>query len=324
MSLSDEIMNYEQSLNNLNQEEIKIVDIDKITPPDYFSLSKIKDLLKQKLHPDTFKELNDSIFQDENMFEVETSINNPIFLGQKKKRKQKKIKMNNSDKSIAKEKQKDISKGKHDKYCGDNIMKKIKKILLEGFLQFENNVINNSLSKTKLINYKKIIRPFNKNSEKFEDLLKIINYKKILRLEKKTNLSELYMSFHQLFTNDIISPRFSLLNPDSNKLIIENILKEENKNKDIALAMNMKFKDWIDIFTYKKDISSIINLDSESPINFEQCIEHVDNLILEIFRKNQNDNYILYFLLYLYNYKRWFAVKRGRNRVSRNSEIRSI
>ena len=205
-------------------------------------------------------------------------------------------------------------------------MKKIKLKVMESFLQFENNVINNSLSKTKLINYKKIIRPFNKNSEKFEDLLKIkiINYKKILRLEKKTNLSELYMSFKQLFTNDNISRKYSLLNPDSNKLIIGNILKEENKNKDIALAMNMKFKDWIDIFTYKKDISSIINLDNESSINFEQCIEHVDKLILEIYRKNQNDNYILYFLIYLYNYERWFAVKRGSNRVSRNSEIRGI
>ena len=96
-------------------------------------------------------------------------------------------------------------------------MKKIKLKVMESFLQFENNVINNSLSKTKLINYKKIIRPFNKNSEKFEDLLKIINYKKILRLEKKTNLSELYMSFHQLFTNDNISRKYSLLNPDSNK-----------------------------------------------------------------------------------------------------------
>ena len=324
MSRSDEIMNYEQSLNNLNQEETKIVDIDKITPPDYFSLRKIKDLLEEKLPPDTFKELNDAIFQEENILEVETSINNPIFLGQKRKKKEKKITINDSDQSIDKEKQKDISKGKHDKYCGDNIMKKIKLKVMESFLQFENNVINNSLSKTKLINYKKIIRPFNKNSEKFEDLLKIINYKKILRLEKKTNLSELYMSFHQLFINDNISRKYSLLNPDSNKLIIENILKEEHKNKDIALAMNMKFKDWIDIFTYKKDISSILNLDNESSINFEQCIEHVDNLILEIYRKNQNDNYILYLLIYLYNYERWFAVKKGRNRVSRNSEIRNI
>ena len=155
MSLSDEIMYYEQSLNNLNQEEIKIVDIDKISPPDYFSLRKIKDLLNEKLPPDAFRELNDNILQDEKILEVEASINNPIFLGQKKKRKEKKIKMNDSDQSIAKEKQKDITKGKHDKYCGDNSMKKIKLKLMESFLQFENNVINKInkiISKIKLIN----------------------------------------------------------------------------------------------------------------------------------------------------------------------------
>ena len=55
MSRSDEIMNYEQSLNNLNQEETKIVDIDKITPPDYFSLRKIKDLLSRNEEEYEFK-----------------------------------------------------------------------------------------------------------------------------------------------------------------------------------------------------------------------------------------------------------------------------
>ena len=93
MNLTDEIMYYEQSLNNLNQEEIKIVNINKITPPDYFSLRKIKDLLKEKLPPDTFKELNDTIFQDENIIEVETSINNPIFWDKKRKEKKKKLKL---------------------------------------------------------------------------------------------------------------------------------------------------------------------------------------------------------------------------------------
>jgi hypothetical protein len=68
-------------------------------------------------------------------------------LGQKRKKKEKKIKINDSDQYIDKNKQKDISTGKHDKYCGDNSMKKIKLKLMESFLQFENNVINNSLSK---------------------------------------------------------------------------------------------------------------------------------------------------------------------------------
>ena len=80
--------------------------------------------------------------------------------------------------------------------------------------------------------------------------------------------------------------------------------------------MNLKFKDWIDIFTYKKDFNSILKLDKRNALNFSKYIEYADKLILDIYKKNRNDNYVLYFLVYLYNYERWFTVKRGRNRVS--------
>ena len=53
-------------------------------------------------------------------------------------------------------------------------------------------------------------------------------------------------------------------------------------------------------------------------------IEYADKLILEIYKKNTNDNYILYFLVYLYNYERWFSVKRGRNRTPKISGNETI
>ena len=323
--LSEEIQIKEQSSNNINEEYIKEEDIDKIIPPNYFSLKEIKDLIMNKFPPDIIKEFNESTFLEKNLLEVESNINNPVFLGKKKKKKERKAKIKeNQDKHIVKKNNKDISTRKHDKYYGDNIIKKIKMKLMEGFLKFGNNVINNSLSKAKLFNYNKIIRPLNKNKDKFEDLLKIINYEKIERLQKKKNLSQLYMSFNQLFSNDNISPKYSLLNPNSNKVIIQNILKDENKNENIALAMNMKFKDWIDIFTYKKDFNSLLKLTKENSVHFSQCIEYADKLILDIYKKNKNDNYILYFLVYLYNYERWFTVKRGRNRVSNASKKGTI
>ena len=323
--LSEEIQIKEKSPNNIKEEYIKEEDIDKIIPPNYFSLKEIKDLIMNKFPPDVIKEFSKSIFLEKNLLEVESSINNPVFLGKKRKKKEKMIKFNeNQDKHIAKKNNKDISTRKHDKYHGDNIIKKIKMKLMEGFLRFGNNVINNSLSKAKLFNYNKIIRPLNKNKDKFEDLLKIINYDKIERLQKKKNLSQLYMSFNQLFSNDNISPKYSLLNPNSNKVIIQNILKDENKNENIALVMNMKFKDWIDIFTYKKDFNSILKLEKENSVHFSQFIEYADKLILDIYKKNPNNNYVLYFLVYLYNYERWFTVKRGRNRVSNASKKETI
>ena len=279
-NLSEEIMNNELSPNNINQESVKSDDIDKIIPPDII------------------KEFHENTFLEENLLEVELNINNPVFLGKKKKKKEKKIKIKEgSDQN--KQNKEDISTRKHDKYYGDNIIKKIKKKLMDGFLKFGNNIINNSLSKTKLINYNKIIRSLNKNNDKFEDLLKITKHKKIEGLQKKKNLSQLYMSFNQLFTNCNISPKYTVLNPYSNKVIIKNILKDEYKNENISLVLNMKFKDWIDIFTYKKDFNSILKLDKANSINFSNFIEYADKLILEIYKKNPNDNYILYFLVYL-------------------------
>ena len=82
--------------------------------------------------------------------------------------------------------------------------------------------------------------------------------------------------------------------------------------------MNMKFKDWIEIFTYKKGFNSIINLDYENLDNIAQYLEYADNLILNIYRKTKNDNYLLYFMIYLFNYERWFSLKVGRTRTSKN------
>ena len=314
--LSDEIMKNEKTSNNIDQDYIKSEDTDKLNTPDYFSLKEIKLLIMDQFPPNIIKEFDENIFLDKNLFEVESDINNPNFLGKKKK---KKIKLDS-----AKNKKEETFAKKHNKYCGDNIIKKFKKKLFEGFLKLVNNVINNSLSKTKLINYNKIIRSLNKNNDKFEDLLKITKHKKIEGLQKKKNLSQLYMSFNQLFTNCNISPKYSVLNPYSNKVITENILKYEYKNENISLVLNMKFKDWIDIFTYKKDFNSILKLDKANSINFSNFIEYADKLILEIYKKNQNDNYILYFLVYLYNYERWFSVKRGRNRTPKISGNETI
>ena len=124
------------------------------------------------------------------------------------------------------------------------------------------------------------------------------------------------MPFKELFSKNI-SPCYSRLKPDSNKIIIEKLLQEESDKANIAFALNMKLKDWIDIFTYKKEFNSIINLDYGNLDNLSQYFEYADNLSLNIYRKNKNDNYLLYFVIYLYNYERWFSLKVGRTRASK-------
>ena len=69
----------------------------------------------------------------------------------------------------------------------------------------------------------------------------------------------------------------------------------------------MTFTEWIDIFTYKK----------ESKYNKEL---NLLQLALEIINKknNQNKKYLSKFILYLYNYKRWFESKKGRSTSEKN------
>ena len=145
----------------------------------------------------------------------------------------------------------------------------------------------------------------------------MIDYKYIDRLNKRMDLSILYMPFKELFSKNI-SPRYSKLKPDSNKIIIEKLLQEECDKTNIAFVLNMKLIDWMDIFTYKKGFNSIINLDYENLGDLSHYFEYADNLILNIYRKNENDNYLLYFIIHLYNYERWFLLKVGRTRTLKN------
>lgn len=145
----------------------------------------------------------------------------------------------------------------------------------------------------------------------------MIDYKYIDRLNKRMDLSILYMPFKELFSKNI-SPRYSKLKPDSNKIIIEKLLQEECDKTNIAFVLNMKLIDWMDIFTYKKGFNSIINLDYENLGDLSHYFEYADNLILNIYIKNENDNYLLYFIIHLYNYERWFLLKVGRTRTLKN------
>jgi len=163
-----------------NNEKEKVHEI-----PEYFTLSKIKELLTSKLSPEIIKELNQKIFLEKNLQKVESEIDDQVLLGIKRNKKNKTAFNEEDKKDIGIKKKDDNSSRKHNKYCGDNIIKKIKLKLLEGFLNFGNKVINETLDKNKLIEYYKILLNRDDNIEKFEDLIKMIDYKYIDRLNKK-------------------------------------------------------------------------------------------------------------------------------------------
>jgi len=288
--------------------------------PVYISLTKIKDFIKNKLPIDIKDELNQNIFLDKNIKYVEDNIEDRVLLGKKRKKKDKdkeEVFIDDKKKNLGRKEKNDRSIRKHGKYSGDNIIKKIKYKFFVASLKFVNDVINNTLEKTKLIKYNQMLRDTLKKEDKLEDLLKMVIYNNnIDRLNKKTDLELLQMKFKELFSQDITS-RWKL-DSQSNIKIIKKLLEEEKENTNINFVLNMKFKDWIDVFTYKKELSSVENFEEEKNGILRNYFEFSDTLISKIYRTNKDDeNYILYFLIYLFNYERWFLLKRGRIRISK-------
>ena len=186
----------------------------------------------------------------------------------------------------------------HDKRSPDNIIRKVKVFIFKFILLFLNNIINEN------IKYKKI------------KLLKL-DYKFINRIKADQELKILNMSLKELFSNDI-SPKFKNKCPkDYNKEIIARILKDAD---DIILfSFDMTLRDWLDIFTFKKSVKDIVNgynkyKDCQNLIQkVEKSLIRFDKAIYKIDENNDKD-YMALFVFCLYNYERWFYLKKCRKR----------
>lgn len=128
------------------------------------------------------------------------------------------------------------------------------------------------------------------------------------------------MSLKELYSKDI-SPKYNKNHypEDYNKRIIEKIINNE-PGDTILFAFNITLRDWLDIFTYKKNVKDLLNEKYENFQNVdiekvEKSLVRVDSF-LNIFYEKDNEHYMKKFLFYLYNYERWFYLKRSRNRES--------
>ena len=90
--------------------------------------------------------------------------------------------------------------------------------------------------------------------------------------------------------------------PEFNKKTISNLLKAEEKNCDkiIENFLNMRFGEWIDIFTLKNKI--------DHDFEFNGLHDSLESISNEF-----DEEYFSRFVFYLYNYKNWFKNKKGRN-----------
>ena len=270
--------------------------------PIQYTFEKIKKEIFPKIN--VLNEIKDKLLENTNLLTIKKHMNDSIFfLNKKRKRKKGKIKYIVDDeekKKLGRKKLDDFTKGRHTIFSGDNIIKKIK----IKFFEYMNLFLNKVLNSLYLNNSRNI--PNKKN------LIKSLNYKMINTMKKETELSLLSKTLKEIFSNDI-SSKFKCLPPNYNKKLIDKILIEEKDNKNIMFAFNLTFREWIDIFTHKKEIETIKNFDINKMKELTKLFDHVDGLLLEIY-KNYNTNYLVALIIYIYNYERWFYIKKGRKK----------
>jgi len=189
----------------------------------------------------------------------------------------------------------EIGERKHNRKSGDNIIKKVKSKLFK----FCNYFINNILKEIKS-----------------EILIYDLDYKYIDKLKKEIDLKYIEMPLKDLFSLNI-SPKYGGMANDTNKINIQNLLNE-NEDDTLKFCFNMTFGDWIDLFTYKKNVSELLFKYNDDNIGIdvkriEENMIGVDTLLKEI-AKESNGEYFSFFTFYLYNYELWFSCRNGRNR----------
>ena len=90
------------------------------------------------------------------------------------------------------------------------------------------------------------------------------------------------------------------------------ILFEEIKKKAIDFALNMSFRDFIDLLIGKKKVKDF-KIDEQVGNTIQSCIEGLGDILENIKEKNSKDEYYFKkFVFYMYNYERALYLKTPR------------
>ena len=292
--------------NKKGEENIKM-------PPHQYNFEEIKDKLDEK-YKKFFEE-------DKNL---EEKINDYNFLNKKRNRtnppepiKSKNKKKGRKPNEYTKTK---TENNEHDKNTPDNIVRKIKTKIFEQLVTFVNFIFTCFL-KDKIKEYLNVCNEDKKNKNKNEKqkLIKKLNYEYYIQdLKKEKNLEFLDMTIGDLLSLEI-SPKFCSFPSDSNKKIIEAIKEGEKDNKIIMFILNLKFRDFLDVFTKKKDLKNIDNFDKDKFLVIKNNFPKVETILKDIYKKKDEIDDFKYFssiIYHIYNYERWFFIKISRNKDS--------
>ena len=169
------------------------------------------------------------------------------------------------------------------------------------------NMIHNSL----IISINRLIK-----SLQIDKDIKKINYNlRVNKRKKNDNLDLLNCSIKDYLSNDISSKyNHNKYQNNYNDIVIDNLLLDNN-NKDIFefIFNHLKLEDWLDLFTYKKDLTDFNEYNSLDKIQkrvIKDNLVRIDKYLEKIYKEDKI--YFHIFCILIYNLKRYLTV--GRNR----------
>ena len=263
--------------------------------PKYYSPDEIKNLLQKQ------KKKYLKVFNCYKIDLINIDIQKKL-IGEKKVRKRRtnseilKDKLENpiiikKKYKLGRKEKEDNSERLHNKYKDDNIIKKIKKNLFYYLSLFINVILNEFNCNKNIMN---------------------LNYKEnIGNLKKEENLGMLKMKLKDLLSLNI-SDKYKSCDKNMNKLIIKEILTNYGENELIKNIFNLEFKDWIDIFLMKKELTIL----KKYKIKFKRIDHHLKELI----KNEEKEDYLTNYIYLLYNYEIWFYNKKGRKGKDKKEE----
>ena len=133
--------------------------------------------------------------------------------------------------------------GKHNRFCEDNIIRKIK----GRFHEKCRIAINNE--------YRKYLINNNIDLKKENDLLQRITPKVSRKIKKDENLKWLRSRIYQVFSEEV-SVKCSLYKSDHNKINIQKLYKE-NKAKDVIAILNKPVKEMFNDYVLNKNMPGL-------------------------------------------------------------------
>jgi hypothetical protein len=185
------------------------------------------------------------------------------------------------------------SNGKHDKFCYDNIVRKVKTKLFEIILFF----INLSIIPIEKENQKKN----SKKKEFYKPLLVKIDQEIIKTINVEDNLELLESKLKDIFSNKT-SKKYKHLGLDRNKEIIDEIYEQKIQKKTISI-LNKTFDQC---------------LDHINGINYDEDLAGLELRYLNIFKdlrsRGNSEDYISEFKYMVKNFKSFYKNKKARKK----------